>query len=105
MLALTPTLQNLAVVLRHREMWPRDFEWSYATCRSCAMGLAWRLGMISSHDTDTAAQEFDIPRNVARRIFIYLNNSFGLAMSDITPERVADEIDAYLAETATTETA
>jgi hypothetical protein len=104
MLALTPNLQNLATVLRHREMWPTDFEWDYSQCSTCAMGLAWRLGMISNCCTNTAAEEFGIPYNVAFRIFLWLAIERGEG-KNVTPEHVADAIDAYLAEAATTEPA
>ncbi len=104
MLALTPNLQNLATVLRHREMWPTDFDWDYLSCSNCAMGLAWRLGMISRHFPYTAAEEFGIPLTVAERIFVRLGINWD-GGKNVTPERVADAIDAYLAEAATTETA
>jgi hypothetical protein len=96
MLKMTPTLENLATVLRHRQMWPEGFEWDYRCCESCALGLAWRLGMISLDTIHTAAEEFDIPYYVAMRIFLLLAAKCG-GMRDITPEHVADAIDAYLA--------
>jgi hypothetical protein len=104
MLALTPNLQNLATVLRHREMWPRGFEWCYSNPSTCAMGLAWRLGMISRTCLLSAAEEFGIPFDVAIRIFLFLGLECGEA-KDVTPEHVADAIDAYLAAAATTEPA
>jgi hypothetical protein len=104
MLALTSNLQNLATVLRHREMWPEGFEWNYEKCSTCAMGLAWRLGMISCHGISKAAEEFGIPYNVAFRIFLWLTIERG-GGKNVTPEHVADAIDAYLAEAATTEAA
>ncbi len=104
MLALTPNLQNLATVLRHREMWPDGFDWDYSNCSTCAIGLAWRLGMISRYCTHKAAEEFGIPDNVATRIFIWLVRECG-ERKNVTPEHVADAIDAYLAAAATTEAA
>ncbi len=94
--ALTPNLQNLATALRHREMWPTDFEWSYSSCSTCAIGLAWRLGMISCHGISAAAREFGIPYNVAFPIFLWLGLECG-GGQNVTPKHVADAIDAYLA--------
>jgi ribosomal protein S19E (S16A) len=94
--ALTPNLQNLATVLRHREMWPTDFDWFYWDCSTCAMGLARRLGMISDYGTGTVCEEFGIPHDVVNRIFLAAEIECDEG-EDVTPEHVADAIDAYLA--------
>jgi hypothetical protein len=101
LLALTPNLQNLATVLRHREMWPTGFKWDYSSCLTCAMGLAWRLSMISDCCTLSAAEEFGIPFDVATRIFLLLTIECG-GGKNVTPEHVADAIDAYVGCSPTT---
>jgi hypothetical protein len=104
MLALTPNLQNLATVLRHRDMWPVDFQWNYGSCFHCAMGLAWqlwgddpRLNRIVPN-TGRMGSLLGIPDEPAREIFITLDpNASSSRLSPISPQDVADAIDAYLA--------
>ena len=89
-----PSLQALSHILRHKELWPKDFNWDYGNCESCAMGLAARLWKLSDtiRITDceiTMSKDFGITVEQAYNIFIDLV----VTKPEITPEMVADEID------------
>ena len=90
------TVRELSFILRNRALWPEGFEWDYTDCRSCAMGLAFRLGMASLSSSWSMATAFNMSVGVADKIFILANAFFPVArMSDITPEHIADLLDAY----------
>lgn len=98
----THTLAELAEILRDRSRWPDDFVWDYGHCAHCAMGLAGRLWDASLLVTETdyvwdyrrrVAGYFALTVDETRSIFFGLN----LWWREITPEHVADAIDAYLA--------
>lgn len=110
------TLEGLAWRLRHPETWPTDFVWDYSDCRTCAMGLAYRLiaGPIKDPDyiEDFVIEHLPEVRDVADReqlsssaeeIFydlhtVYFSHKCGGGWrTQITPRMVADAIDAYLA--------
>jgi hypothetical protein len=97
-----PSLKNLSHVLRHQELWPDGFEWDYASCHSCAMGLAHQLwSLVDSPNSHVIARVFGMPPGLAGRIFggNHTLCTYGTAyFPDVTPEMVADQIDAYLAE-------
>jgi hypothetical protein len=93
-----PSLAALSFVLRNRETWPDGFVWDYRDCLSCAMGLAFRLGMVAGFDTVAMADSFKISQEAARNIFIEAAYHHKLGtMRAVTPEHVADLIDAHLA--------
>ena len=96
-----PSMRALAYVLRHRETWPKGFEWNFQSCKTCAMGLAHLLWKeITCLDQFAIASAFSISRYDANVIFIYnynwVTDGKKVNFSDITPEMVADEIDHYL---------
>ena len=97
----TPTLARLAWLLRHKEAWPEGFEWDFGDCFRCGMGLAAQLWDACAFDLTLSlsagqAVIWDIPYDEANRIFLV-----GASNSTwITPEMVADRIDAYLARSA-----
>lgn len=101
-----PSLANLAYVLRHPETWPRGFVWNYSNCRSCAMGLAHRLWSrhvpsVGTHSgASVMARSFAMPFSIANRIFLKGWRARWFPMNvipfGVTPECVADQIDAYL---------
>ena len=118
----TPTLAGLAWLLRHKEAWPEGFEWDFGDCWSCGMGLAallWDACAIDLRLSLSARQAiiWDIPRDEAYRIFlagaraeshqiffagahaeshqIFFAGAHDPAL--VTPEMVADRIDAHLA--------
>jgi hypothetical protein len=92
-----PTLADLAIILRHREVWPEGFVWDYSTCQTCAMGLAEQLGVRCKAarwpTTQDMAVAFTIPRAVALYFFIHGGGHVGR----ITPARVAAAIERHLA--------
>lgn len=112
-----PSLEALSLVLRHREMWPKGFSWSYSSCRRCSMGLAsrlwkeFRLSRAIDCATGSArgiAKLLGLTEEDSANIFINAAETRGWSVSQmckITPEMVADDIDAYLARKALASTA
>lgn len=100
----TPTLQSLAYVLRHKELWPTDFEWHYGYMYSCALGLAKRLWpnhdyRIQSRytpDAYGATESFGIPTDICHQIFANALLNGLLPMSWVRPITVARRIERHL---------
>lgn len=94
--------RELSHLLRHRELWPAGFRWNYGMHMTCAIGLAQRRWYLSDCSMATLGRKLDIPEKVAYAIFIYLRPcsasllGYGVRFEEITPEHVADAIDAYL---------
>jgi len=105
-----PSLENLSYALRHPETWPKGFSWYFGHCNQCAMGLAHRLwsgpihSFVSGREAvSVMAREFAMPYEAAESIFMKQTGKrrfFGFVprtYNGITPEMVADQIDAYIA--------
>ena len=96
----TPTLAGLAWLLRHKEAWPEGFEWEFGDCFRCGMGLAARVWNTWERRLDPSPSQqaaiWGIPCDEAYRIFVAGFSNPTL----VTPEMVADRIDAYLARSA-----
>jgi hypothetical protein len=114
-----PSLVGLSYALRHPELWPPNFYWNYESCSQCAMGLAhalWRQSIPRANGLNGAsimANRFAMPFTDARNIFMGQGEwcptqtiaegrlwwKREITESDyraVTPEMVADQIDAYL---------
>jgi hypothetical protein len=90
-----PSLRALSYVLRHRELWPKDFNWQYYDCDSCAMGLASALWKsVGPACTGSMSRNFEIGISDAAHIFIDAISWSGYGT--VSPEMVADQIDKYL---------
>lgn len=93
-----PSLRALSYLLRHREEWPAAFMWDFSFCDSCAMGLACDLwfrgrrmpGQLFPVDLDMGYEAFS---DIFERPWNYMGYREG---QPVTPEMVADRIDAYL---------
>ncbi len=89
-----PSLENLAYVLRHRETWPRGFEWDYRFGPSCAIGL-------SAETWPGNGLSYRLPRDIIvgvrppDRWFEFFRPFRG--MEAVTASMVADAIDHLLA--------
>ena len=96
-----PSLRGLSYVLRHKELWPKGFEWGYEDCLTCAMGMASRMWSDIGFPASSAmTRVFGMPLDVAKRIFGGgdVEQTYGTRIySYVTPEMVADKIDEYLA--------
>lgn len=98
-----PSLRSLSYVLRHRDMLPKDFEWDYTDCRTCAIGLAGRLwGLtLQPRATDNGMMIAEVMGTTYTSVAcIFFNLS---PAATITPDDVADAIDRYLATQALSE--
>ncbi len=95
-----PSMRALAYVLRHRETWPSEFVWDFATCGNCAMGLSYALWHKLEHPTAAwfggVAELLRIPARDAFENFVESNRWSDLKRPKITPEMIADEVDLYL---------
>ena len=87
--------RELSFILRNRELWPKGFEWDYTRCETCAVGLAFRLGMATENNTSAMKVPFNMSVEETYKIFIEAAAHFLVAASDITPEHIADLLDAY----------
>jgi hypothetical protein len=85
-----PSLIALSWVLRHKEAWPPGYRWDYSHLYSCAIGIyrrSWPLaGPLSGA----------IKRQQYENMFCHYAYR-PVRDADVTPEMVADRIDAYLA--------
>ena len=86
------TLQALHDLLLDRSKWPDDFVWNYDDCQTCAIGLAWQVGLI---DVDRPAEahgpDFGIDCDTAHEIFYTtLNGSYAAVTPEIVAERIAN---------------
>lgn len=104
-----PSLRALSHILRHKELWPKGFEWNFSKCSTCAMGLANKLWNLRDEaHTSTISQHLKIHHHDATYLFTYdgyRQETKGRNLVEITtspdggvtPEMVADKIDEYLA--------
>jgi hypothetical protein len=104
---LTPSLENLSYILRHREWWPEGFEWDFRCYGTCALGLSEALWdqTVASLNNETFFQNMDTIEEYDRifttpagkaAIWRYFRGR-DYAMKSVTSEQVADQIDQYLA--------
>jgi len=88
----TPSLSALSFILRHPELWPDGFEFDWANCRTCAMGLAASIwGDERNHFVQDIKRLFRIPLLEAEEIFCRWTDQ-----RNPTPADIADRIDKYL---------
>lgn len=99
-LAPSKTLAGLSFILRHKGLWPKDFEWDYRSCNHCAMGLVATIfadgNMMYSNGYSMREILGDWP---GQYLSTGMHERLGkVLMNDVTPEDVANAIDKYLAE-------
>jgi len=98
----TPTLGDLAIILRHREVWPEGFVWDFGECEHCAMGLAACAlrDDPATHERcyfDWVAAVFDIDMDTVDQLFDEGPSKGKVAnYVYVTPEHVAAAIEEYL---------
>ena len=99
-----PSLERLSYLLRHQELWPKGFSWHYSDCDRCAIGLTvafWKL-----NPNDVYVYTYDIARKALKMNMANFDPIFyqpylkegGLVTYAVSPEMVADKIDAHLEE-------
>ncbi len=82
-----PSVAGLVYLLRHKEQWPRGFDWNYALCTCCGMGLAdemWGTG----HHSMQVADAIGMNRVAANKIFCCMSSGH------VEPCDVADALEA-----------
>ena len=97
-----PSLSALSFILRHRELWPDTFkEWNFSDCRSCAIGLSFCLWPNIAGRGGPSCRAFFREMGLLYEEGCIL---FGYGLlpeiddNDITPDHVADAIEAHLAQ-------
>lgn len=94
------TLEGLAYVLRHRELWPSGFEWDYNECHACAIGMAmklWSGGGNRRYPISWTKNFFGISIGDADAIFVNLGTSkTPEGRAGVAPEHVASAIECHL---------
>ena len=98
-----PTLRDLAYVLRHEETWPEGFRWDYRYADHCGIGLCVQLYGKSPASFDEFSGDYDGESvnsifNTPVKWYKAPLDCYSERMRMITPEVVADRIDAYLGE-------
>lgn len=101
-----PNLVALSYALRHPDTWPQDFVWNYNECDQCAMALACELwpNLEQPNESDFLktktwiSRVFAMSYRTAENIFLKLHMKLSGNALDVTPDDVADAIDAYLKE-------
>lgn len=89
------SLAALSLALRHPETWPPGFVFDYLDRRTCALGLAYRLEMIDEPHAQAMMTAFGLSDHQAFTMFCF---GYGcVKKGQVTPEMVADRIDAHLA--------
>lgn len=96
-------LEDLSRRLRDRSTWPPGFRWDFSECQTCAMALLLGDNMPRTELVGAAvARHLNIDREDVLEMFgteVALRN-FGSAsercMAAVTPEMVAEGIDAWL---------
>jgi hypothetical protein len=86
------TLQALHDLLLDQSKWPDDFAWNYDDCESCAIGLAWREGLIDvDRPADAHGYHFGIDHVTAHEIFFTtLDGSYAAVTPEVVAERIAN---------------
>jgi hypothetical protein len=86
------TLQALHDLLLDQSKWPDDFAWNYDDCQTCAIGLAWQVGLIDvDRPADAQGFDFGIDHVTAHGIFYTtLNGSYAAVTPEIVAERIAN---------------
>lgn len=95
-----PSLEGLAYLLRHRELWPEGFEWAFDDCKTCAMGLlarkmGWDLSDSVNEFVKLMASSLSMPHHAAYEIFCEADHE---DFDAVTPDIVALRIEFYLAD-------
>jgi hypothetical protein len=98
-----PTLKNLSYLLRHQELWPKDFKWYYPNFDRCAMGLYCKyyncsLGHLMWIDNLTSKDLFKLFTSYtkSRKIFGIRISYPTIFIRDISANDIADRIDYFL---------
>jgi hypothetical protein len=94
----TPSLVGLAYLLRHKELWPRGFDWNYNASQTCAVGLSYQFWGNGCPILwcDWTRNTFPIPLEKYNNIFYHPFDDKDY--SDVTPEDIASIIDDFLKE-------
>lgn len=90
-----PDIKSFIAILRDRSTWPLGFKWDYTHCKTCAIGLAMELYQCPMYKFEEA---IGITGLDANNIFCRLTGTFKhrlKCMSGITPEDVADALEAW----------
>lgn len=93
-----PSLRALSYLLKHPELWPKNFGWEYRYTWSCAIGLAfkyWNIEMkYNLGIAMNAAEVMEMSESDTNYIF-FAGGSAPISLP-IQPGMVASDIDYYI---------
>lgn len=90
-----PLLRALSFTLRHSETWPENFgPWNFAEGPTCGIGLVYKMWPEAANSIAGIHNLFGVSYEVTLHFFS--SGAYGIPPSQVTPEMVADRIDAYL---------
>jgi hypothetical protein len=85
---------GLIFLLRHKELWPKGFEWDFMNCEQCAMGLVHKqwFSKIKSRKFFEWGGE-DGPYTIKGLLPVWTRWPFLHGSFDKTPEQVAYQLE------------
>lgn len=86
-----PSLKMLSYLLRHKELWPKGFEWDFNTHYGCAIGLFHKMW-----GWDVEFIELSRKHGVVVETTYSRGSYAPVDDGNVTPLMVADRIDFYL---------
>lgn len=93
---------TLIALLRDQSKWPAGFAWNFQSCSTCAIGLAFKTHAIGMIDEGRQYIEPVLGLTQRQGIDIFaphtlpggLAEGYGLPRREVTPEMVADKLEA-----------
>jgi hypothetical protein len=96
---LTPSMRRsvLIAALRDEQLWPKGFRWNYDFCKTCAAGLAERIGLCVGEDEASINWAVPVTKALGLRpdqgARVFYSTHGVLRLSEVTPAMVADRLE------------
>ncbi len=90
-----PSAEGLSYLLRHSEIWPKDFKWNFGNYYCCALGLSEKFWGYKFNVLSNVEFYFKITyeRGAGWVFGSGILNIYGKPDADVTPNDVADKLD------------
>ncbi len=83
-----PSWEGISYLLRHKELWPANFQWNFCGSSQCAIGLSYKIWGTHMDPIGECGDTFNP---------YAMGEHAPVPDRKVTPEMVADKIDDYLA--------
>ena len=98
---LKPSLKNLSYLLKHKELWPKDFSWFYPNPNNCALGLSrkyWGREISDRILPNRGSQIYEeiFLTGMFTKKFLFFSWKTPGNLANHSPQQVAREIDLFL---------